>query len=123
MKIFILILTILLTINLISCASTQTKNPEEILDSSLYQEKQITVSKQSLDMKTNDLPYIPVLLPAEVAKIWIYPHVTPTVELVSGHWIFIKINDSKWYLEDYNSLKNIEISNSRIPLPPVTDKK
>lgn len=122
MKALILISIILLSINflfLYGCASVDQRNPEEILNSSLYQENNNNnqVSHKSLDLKTNDLPYVPILLPPEVERIWIYPHVTPTGELVTGHWIFIKVNDSKWYLEDFNSLRSIQSSDIKIPLP------
>ena len=123
MKKYILILSILFVISLTGCASTTLKsNPEEILNNAINGgNNKLTVITQSMDLKTNDLPYAPILLPPQVERIWIYPHVTPTRELVTGHWIFIKINDGKWYLEDYNSLSDIGTSNVKIPTGLVTE--
>jgi hypothetical protein len=123
MKKYILIVLILFVISLTGCASTKPKsNPEEILNNAINgSNNKPTVITQSMDLKTNDLPYAPILLPPQVEKVWIYPHVTPTGELVTGHWIFIKINDGKWYLEDYNSLSDIGTSNVKIPTGLVTE--
>jgi hypothetical protein len=49
-------------------------------------------------------PYIPVLLPPTVKKVWIPPHVSdadPDV-MIGGHWIFIKVTDDKWFIETEN---------------------
>jgi len=48
----------------------------------------------------SDLPYVPVMTPPEIVRIWIYDHVTPSNDLVVGHWVFIKLRDQKWYIEE-----------------------
>ena len=46
-------------------------------------------------------PYIPIVLPAEVEKVWIPAHKAREDEdcLVGGHWIFIKVRPSSWFIE------------------------
>jgi len=123
MKKYILTLLILFVISLTGCATTAPKsNPEEILNNAINGgNNKPAVITQSMDLKTNDLPYIPILLPPQVERIWIYPHVTPTGELVTGHWIFIKVDDGKWYLEDFNSLRDIGTADVKIPVKSVSE--
>ncbi len=49
-------------------------------------------------------PYIPVLLPPMVKKVWIPPHVSDADPdtMIGGHWIFIKVTDDKWFIETEN---------------------
>lgn len=49
-------------------------------------------------------PYIPVLLPATVKKVWVPPHVSDSDSdvMIGGHWIFIKVTDDKWFIETEN---------------------
>jgi hypothetical protein len=65
----------------------------------------------------SDLPYVPVITPPEVARIWIYDHVTPSKDLVVGHWIFIKLSDEKWYIEEQWEDKP-QKARRKTPLPP-----
>jgi hypothetical protein len=64
----------------------------------------------------SDLPYVPVIKPSEVVRIWIYDHITPSGDLVVGHWIFIKLKPERWYIEeDYAPAK----TQRKVPVPPV----
>ena len=47
-------------------------------------------------------PYVPVLNPPLVKKVWIPPHISeldPDV-MVGGHWVFIKITEDRWFIEN-----------------------
>ena len=120
-KNIIILLILFLTINIIGCASTIKSNPEEILNNALSDTGKKIINYGNLNAQ-KDLSYIPIVLPPEVERIWIYPHVTPSGELVMGHWIFIKLKEESWYLEDYNSLKTIE-GTIKYPLSPVLNKE
>lgn len=65
----------------------------------------------------SDLPYVPVITPPEIVRVWIYDHVTPSNDLVVGHWIFIKLRDEKWYIEDQwnDAPRSVH---KKLPLPP-----
>lgn len=47
-------------------------------------------------------PYVPVLNPPLVKKVWVPPHISeldPEV-MVGGHWVFIKVTEDKWFIEN-----------------------
>jgi hypothetical protein len=44
-------------------------------------------------------PYVPVVLPPVVKKVWVVdqaPEDDPHL-LISGHWVYIMISDGQWY--------------------------
>lgn len=65
----------------------------------------------------SDLPYIPVITPAEILRVWIYDHISPADDMVVGHWIFLKLRNERWYIEDVSSNTG-NGSHAKIPLPP-----
>ena len=65
----------------------------------------------------SDLPYVPIVTPPEVVRIWVYDHVTPSGDLVVGHYLFVKLKDQKWYIEDQWDDKTPR-SPKRVPLSP-----
>lgn len=66
----------------------------------------------------SDLPYVPVITPPEIVRVWIYDHVTPSNDLVVGHWIFIKLKDEKWYIEDQWEDRTPRPVHNKLPMPP-----
>ncbi|RJP30002.1 MAG: hypothetical protein C4533_00045 [Candidatus Omnitrophota bacterium] len=57
-------------------------------------------------------PYVPVVTPADVRMVWIPSHkskTTPEV-LVAGHWIYIMVKESSWFVDNQSS------TNAKIPL-------
>jgi hypothetical protein len=112
-------ITIIL-VTLSSCAGTEkrTDTPEEVLNKAMGAN---AVPPGRISMlpgaDRSDLPYVPVITPPEIARIWIYDHVTPSNDLVVGHWIFIKLRDEKWYIEEQWNDKTTKVK-KRPPLPP-----
>jgi hypothetical protein len=45
-------------------------------------------------------PYLPVVLPPEVIKVWVPAHAATQDKrvLVSGHWAFVMLNEADWYI-------------------------
>ncbi len=43
--------------------------------------------------------YVPVREPAWVQKVWIPDHLGTDDVLVSGHWVYIVIEESKWHIQ------------------------
>ncbi|MDA8103759.1 MAG: TraV family lipoprotein [Nitrospiraceae bacterium] len=92
---------ILATIGSCAGAGRQTDTPEQILNNAMGENMMSPGQISTLPgADRSDLPYVPVITPPEIARIWIYDHVTPSNDLVVGHWIFIKLKDEKWYIED-----------------------
>ncbi len=46
-------------------------------------------------------PYLPVVLPPQVIKVWVPAHVASKDKrvLVSGHWSFVMFKESDWYID------------------------
>ena len=46
-------------------------------------------------------PYAPVVEPADVRLVWIPPHKSKddSNTLVSGHWVYIVVRQSRWFID------------------------
>lgn len=46
-------------------------------------------------------PYLPVVTPPRVLKVWVPPHVAQRDRdvLVSGHWAFVMLEQAGWFIE------------------------
>jgi len=114
-------ITTVITLALLSsCASSQkqTDTPEQILNKAMGENTMQPGKISTLPgADRSDLPYVPIITPPEVARIWIYDHVTPSRDLVVGHWIYIKLSDQKWYIEEQWDDKSPKVR-KRPPLPP-----
>jgi hypothetical protein len=121
LRIIITILTI--SVLLSSCVTVEKKreskdNPGQILNRAMG-EGSAPVGRISAlpGAERSDLPYVPVIKPPEIARIWIYDHITPSGDLVVGHWIFIKLKPERWYIEeDYSPAE----TQRKIPVSPVS---
>jgi len=57
-------------------------------------------------------PYVPVVESADVRMVWLPAHkskYSPEV-LVSGHWVYIMVKDSRWFIDSQSDDK------AKIPL-------
>ena len=62
-------------------------------------------------------PYVPVVEPADVRMVWLPAHkskYSPEV-LVSGHWVYIMVNDSRWFIDAQ--------SNDQVKIPLIVPYK
>ena len=48
-----------------------------------------------------EAPYTPIMQPPVVQRIWIPDHLNDQDDLVSGHWVYLLLEPSKWFLESY----------------------
>lgn len=57
-------------------------------------------------------PYVPVVKPADVRMVWIPSHKSKDSAdvLVSGHWIYLMVEPSGWFIDSQNDTK------AKIPL-------
>ncbi len=46
-------------------------------------------------------PYLPVVLPPQVIKVWVPAHAATQDKrvLVAGHWAFVMLKESDWYID------------------------
>lgn len=44
-------------------------------------------------------PFAPVVHPPEIRRVWVLTHVSPDGNLVSGHWVYMRLQDWRWFIE------------------------
>jgi hypothetical protein len=42
---------------------------------------------------------VPVLVSPDVRRVWVPTHENAEGELIAGHWAFLRVRDSRWFLE------------------------
>ena len=47
-----------------------------------------------------EAPYVPVMKPPRVQRVWIPATVNDAGDLVSGHWVYLELRPSRWFLAD-----------------------
>jgi len=47
-------------------------------------------------------PYVPVRVPSDVRMVWIPAHESKDDSnvLVAGHWVYVVVKDSRWFIEE-----------------------
>lgn len=47
-----------------------------------------------------EAPYVPVMTPPRVQRVWIPAAVNDAGDLVAGHWVYLMLQPSRWFLDD-----------------------
>lgn len=47
-----------------------------------------------------EVPYVPLVDPPRVQRVWIPAYVNNAGDLVAGHWIYLMLRPSEWFLND-----------------------
>ena len=47
-----------------------------------------------------EAPYVPVMNPPRVQRVWIPATINEAGDLVSGHWVYLELRPSRWFLDD-----------------------
>lgn len=47
-----------------------------------------------------EVPYVPVVTPPKVQRVWIPAHVDDVGDMVAGHWIYLMLERSRWFVEE-----------------------
>lgn len=47
-----------------------------------------------------EVPYVPMVDPPRVQRVWIPAYVNNAGDLVAGHWIYLMLRPSRWFLDD-----------------------
>ena len=63
-----------------------------------------------------EAPYIPVIHPPDVQRVWIPSRINAHGDLASGHWIYLKVRPAEWFLKRRN---DSELSGMRLEMPRV----
>lgn len=97
---------------------------EEIYNHAFKEGSDTVMEKLKNDLIMRDTygftkPYVPVILPPEVRRVWIPDHINEEGDLVSGHWVYMKLRESNWFIENYKQEKK----DSYIPRKEITEQK
>ena len=47
-----------------------------------------------------EAPYVPVMKPPRVQRVWTPAYVNDAGDLVAGHWVYLLLQPSRWFLEE-----------------------
>ena len=66
-----------------------------------------------------ETPYLPLVKPPEVKRVWITAHLNEAGDLIAGHWAYLMLRPSSWYLR-YDGPREFKL---RLPVaPPPTEE-
>lgn len=58
-----------------------------------------------------EVPYVPLVDPPRVQRVWIPAYVNSAGDLVAGHWIYLMLRSSEWFLDDgHDTKKQLNLS-------------
>ena len=101
---------IIISISLTGCATQRAIQGRDMLD--LYSENRSLAAKDVAARIKQDLtlkqgygyvkPYVPIMSMPEVRLVWIPDHLAEGTDraMVAGHWIYLVIRESKFYIEE-----------------------
>ena len=68
-----------------------------------------------------EAPYLPLVQPPEVRRVWVTAHLNEAGDMIAGHWVYLMLEPSQWYLRGYNGPQDLKLKvPARLPiaLPP-----
>lgn len=63
-------------------------------------------------------PYLPLVVPPDVRRIWVPTHVTDDGSLVQGHWVFVPVKTWQWFVEQPLSPSGLGVAVPPDATPP-----
>ena len=69
-----------------------------------------------------EAPYLPLVRPPQVQRVWVTAHLNDDGDLIAGHWVYLMLTPSQWLLRDYQGTRELRL---RLPAPvaPEPQKK
>ena len=61
-----------------------------------------------------EAPYLPLVQPPEVQRVWITAHLNDAGDLIAGHWVYLMLEPSQWLLRGYQGPRPFKL---RLPAP------
>ena len=59
-------------------------------------------------------PYLPLVQPPEVRRVWITAHLNEAGDLIAGHWVYLMLAPSQWFLRGYQGPRELRL---KLPAP------
>jgi hypothetical protein len=63
-------------------------------------------------------PYVPLVIPPDVRRVWVPTHVNEEGELIQGHWVFLRLTDWRWFTAAPREAQALGLPVEDRPLPP-----
>ena len=69
-----------------------------------------------------EAPYLPLVRPPQVQRVWVTAHLNDDGDLIAGHWVYLMITPSQWLLRGYQGTRELRL---RLPAPiaPATQER
>ena len=68
-----------------------------------------------------EAPYLPLVQPPEVRRVWVTAHLNEAGDMIAGHWVYLMLEPSQWVLRGYKGPQDLKLNvPARVPiaLPP-----
>ena len=66
-----------------------------------------------------EVPYLPLVQPPEVRRVWVTAHLNEAGDLIAGHWVYLMLEPSSWYLRGYKGGQELKLKlPARAPIAP-----
>ena len=68
-----------------------------------------------------EAPYLPLVQPPSVKRVWVTAHLNEAGDLIAGHWVYLMLEPSSWYLRSYKGPQDLQLklpARAPIALPP-----
>ena len=69
-----------------------------------------------------EAPYLPLVQPPEVRRVWVTAHLNEAGDMIAGHWVYLMLEPSQWYLRGYKGPQDLKLKlPARAPIasPPI----
>ena len=60
-----------------------------------------------------EAPYLPLVHPPQVQRVWITAHLGDDGDLIAGHWVYLMLAPSQWLLRGYQGSQPLKL---RLPV-------
>ena len=67
-----------------------------------------------------EAPYLPLVQPPQVQRVWITAHLGDDGDLIAGHWVYLMLEPSQWLLRSYQGSQPLKL---RLPAPVAPESK
>ena len=67
-----------------------------------------------------EAPYLPLVQPPKVQRVWITAHLNDAGDLIAGHWVYLMLEPSHWLLRNYQGPRPLRL---KLPMPVVPEAK
>ena len=66
-----------------------------------------------------EVPSLPLVQPPEVRRVWVTAHLNAEGDMIAGHWVYLMLEPSQWYLRGYTGQRKLELQlPARAPIAP-----